>query len=488
MKLNVRTLLFTLLALTLAGLFAAWLMSATEWATRDVWEPAQGEAARDPHFLLKRLSARLGAQVEVRHQLSQLPPEGGTLLLETTNWRFVPDREAALRAWVERGGHLVVYQQVAGSVGTGVAIGGWLPVTFERANRSSSSAAAASAPEGSSPSGDEDTDEDDEDDEDYGEEDEPASSTSAPDTAASAAASHAGGAKAERHRLPCSPLVEPAQQPGWFGAPRSYDICSRGEPILKTDVRPLWSVADEKGLRASRMALGKGTITLSTRWQAPRFAVLHDEDSALLTAAILQLRSGQQIWILDDTRHPGLFATLWRVAPAACALVVLGLLLVLWRWSIRFAPLRAPDTLARRSITSQVRGTAAYLLRHGPAALHRAQLRALEEAALAHVPGWRRLSAERRAALLARHAELPATELEQACNPATPGDPRAVGRALGLMEAARRRIAELGLRSKEPAAARAAPPPPAPPSPTPASPPTTPHSPPPAEISRKTRP
>lgn len=488
MKVNVRTLLLSLAGLTLAGLLAAWLVSATEWYTHDVWDPPTGEAARDPKFLLKRLATRLGAQVEVRHQLNELPPEGGTLLLETINWRFMPEREAALRAWVERGGHLVAFQEVASPAGATQAVGGWLPVSYVRVKRlvptakAPAATASAASPDSDQTTGQDEDDEDllGDDDEMNAEEDEPvspgesaSSAASAPPASQHAASTPRASGDGKRQEPACVALSEPDDQPGWFGAPRSYDACARSVTVLKTALSPLWSVSDDKGLRAARLALGRGTLTLSTQWEAPRGSLLQDDDEALLSAAILQLRPGQKLWILDDTRHAGLFATLWRAAPAACALAALALLLVWWRWSIRFAPLRAPDTLARRSITAQVHGTAAYLLRHGPAALHRAQLRALEEAALAHVPGWRRLSAERRIGLLAHLCGLPAAELAQACNPVAPGDPRAAGRALGLMEAARRRIAELGLRSPRPeAAADKAPPPPSSPKAPPNSPPS----------------
>jgi hypothetical protein len=452
MKFDARTILWWVGGLLLAGAIAAWLVSATEWATRDVWEPPQGEAARDPHFLFKRLATKLGAHVEVRHQLDQLPPDGATLLLEDVNWRFIPEREAALRAWVERGGHLVAYRLVADNR----AVTDWVPATFGPSNPRAKAAEAASSPDAaasaasdpSTPMEDDDETEYDEDEEAYEDDEEEPEPSPAP-TAAAPASGPSSAPSTKRRETPCPPLAEPAQHPGWFGAPRSFDTCARGEPIMKTRAQPIWSVADDKGLRVLRLPVGQGSATLSTQWSAPKFSTLQDDDEALLMAAIVQLHPGQLVWIIDDTHHPGLFATLWRIAPAACMLFVLALALVLWRWSVRFAPLRAPDTLARRSIAEQVRGTAAYLLRHGPAALHRAQLRALDEAAQGHVTGWRRLPAEQRAALLARYADLPPAELEKACNPSVTADPGAAGRALGLIEAARRRIAELRREAAE---------------------------------------
>jgi len=468
MKLSGRSVALWLSGLVVLAAFGAWLATSTEWVTSDVWDPPQGEAATDPYFLLKRLALKVGAKVETRHQLDPLPPEGATLLLEASHWDFLPERKAALRAWVERGGHLVAYQLVADDK----ALTDWVPASFETppercmapaasepASGASSVPQAASAPASipTSAADDDDEaldDEDEEDDEDAAADAPAAEAASAPAASASSVAAQAAS-PSRRRGARCSLLAEPPGQTGWFGAPRSYKVCERSAEGLQAKTEPLWSVADDKGVKALRVAVGRGTATLSSQWRTPTYAKLQEDDAALLWAAIVQLHPGQLIWIVDDEHHPGLFATLWRVAPAACVLAVLALLLTLWRWGVRFAPLRAADVLARRSMAEQVRGTAAYLLRHGPAALHRAQWRALDEAAHAQLPGWRRLPPERRAAVLARHAELPPAELDKACDPATTREPAAMGRALTLMEAARRRIAELG---REAAASRTPPP------------------------------
>jgi hypothetical protein len=470
MKLSGRSVALWLGGLVVLAAFGAWLATATEWVTSDVWDPPQGEAASDPYFLLKRLALKVGAKVETRHQLDPLPPEGATLLLEASHWDFLPERKAALRTWVERGGHLVAYRLVADDK----ALTDWVPATFETppercmapaasapASGASAVPQAASAP-ASAPTSVADDDDEALDDEDEDDDADAASVAPAAEAASAPAASASsitpqGTAPSRRREARCSLLSEPPGPAGWFGAPRSYKVCERSTQGLQAKTEPLWSVVDSKGVKALRVAVGQGTATLSSHWQAPTGADLQEDDQALLWAAIVQLHPGQLIWIVDDEHHPGLFATLWRVAPAACVLALLALLLTLWRWGIRFAPLRAADVLARRSMAEQVRGTAAYLLRHGPAALHRAQWRALDEAAHTHLHGWRRLPPERRAAVLARHAELPPAELDKAFDAAATREPAAMGRALALMEAARRRIAELG---REAAAASRTPPPP----------------------------
>lgn len=407
-----RTLAWWAAGAALAVAFGLWLASATEWATREVWQPAKGEAATDRHFLAKQLFGRLGATVQEQRGLATLPPEGATMLLQAYHWRFLAGRSAALRAWVERGGHLVVFHDV----GDDEAFEKWLKVEYRdepRPRRPAGASAPASAgePEDGPP-----------DDEVMEEEaDEAGDEDDAPD---------------------CPSVAEPEGRPGWYGPARRFEACSQGGTLLKTGQPLEWSVSDGMGLRALRLKAGLGTVTMSTRWSMPQRNTLLDDDEAILLAALVQLRPGQRIWLVVDEESPGIAATLWHQAPAAMVLTLLALALLLWRWGTRFAPLQADTVLARRSMAEQVRGTAAYLLRHGPAALHRAQWRALTEAAQAHLQGWQRLPANRRSAELARQAGLPPAELERACDPASARDPATTGRALALMEAARRRITE----------------------------------------------
>ena len=97
------------LALLAIIAFGAWFAWATEWV--DVWKPtpARGEAARDDHYAIKQIVKRLGATVVSPESLDALPPPGATLVLQSNQWDFMPDRSQRLRDWVERdGGHLVL--------------------------------------------------------------------------------------------------------------------------------------------------------------------------------------------------------------------------------------------------------------------------------------------------------------------------------------------------------------------------------------------
>jgi hypothetical protein len=141
MKLHGRTLAWWAGGAALAVALGLWLASVTEWATRDAWEPAKGVAATDEHFIVKQFLGRLGATVTEQRGLATMPPQGSTMLLQAYHWRFLAGRPEALKAWVEQGGHLVVFHDV----GKDKTIEKWLAVDF-RAEPKPRRAGAASAP------------------------------------------------------------------------------------------------------------------------------------------------------------------------------------------------------------------------------------------------------------------------------------------------------------------------------------------------------
>ena len=78
-------------------------------------QPPSGEAARDRYYAAKALPRRLGATVVAPQSLATLPPPGAGWCSARTHWNLFPEREAALREWVEAGGQLVVDGAAAGA-------------------------------------------------------------------------------------------------------------------------------------------------------------------------------------------------------------------------------------------------------------------------------------------------------------------------------------------------------------------------------------
>ncbi|MCA3061083.1 MAG: DUF4350 domain-containing protein, partial [Rhodocyclaceae bacterium] len=99
-------------ALLVAALFAAsrWI----EIVEETEWVGVKGEAATNPYLALERLLAVKGANTVKAAKSDQLDlqlrkPDVRVLLLGANRLpSMMPERVAAIGAWVERGGHLVM--------------------------------------------------------------------------------------------------------------------------------------------------------------------------------------------------------------------------------------------------------------------------------------------------------------------------------------------------------------------------------------------
>ena len=97
-------------ALIAATGLTAWFFANFERQTLEVPVGASMEARRNPFLAAERFLARLGIPVESvagRDLLRQFPPTSDTLVVNGLG-PLNPERQEALRAWIEGGGHLVV--------------------------------------------------------------------------------------------------------------------------------------------------------------------------------------------------------------------------------------------------------------------------------------------------------------------------------------------------------------------------------------------
>jgi hypothetical protein len=156
--------------------------------------------------------------------------------------------------------------------------------------------------------------------------------------------------------------------------------------------------------------------------------------------AATQLKRGDVIHFVAEDDHPSLLALVWRNGGGA---VVLGLALVaalLWRGAPRFGPLAAAPETARRSVAEQIRGAAQFALRHGDGeALHRAAVRALDEAGRRRIAGYGQLSLEERAVVLERQTGVEAGRLAATIH-GTTRRVQELGNRMAQLEAARRHL------------------------------------------------
>lgn len=383
--------------LLLLGLFVLWMATTFEWAHREVKAPLRGEAASNPLYATHRLVRELGGKAVTPDEgLHNLPPVGSTLYLNSTEWSLFPGHTEKLQQWVDQGGHLVMPSNLASQSG----LSEWVPVTEE----------------------DVDTQDDDK--------------KAKPD--AKTESINAEEAQ-EKDHAPCHWLTERRNAMARFPGKPRFELCAHLRHTVHSDNPVLWSMGGSEGAVILRVKSGAGTITVHSVPSVFDNRRLLLADHALLAAAILQVRPGREVWFLHAESRPGFMTWLWQNAWVAVMLSLLAIAAGLWRGLRRFGPRMAPALPVRRSMGEQISGTAQFLQRHGPQALHRAAQRALDEEAHRCLRRYATLGLLERAQALATLTGLPQAALAQALQPEAPR-PTQLSASLQLLETARRRL------------------------------------------------
>lgn len=414
-----------LLLLVLAG--GIGLSSRLEWVQEEgPSRPRWNQHTHKAQAQLEALLARVGARLVKPKELTKLPPVDVTLVLSRFAPTLPPYDPDSLRTWVEQGGQLVFEglrpegvdprEEQEPKPGTF----GWVPVTGHLVPRAQ--VEPPSCPSESSPGAVPCT--------------EPAS---APDP------------RVLLTQDSCLSYVETGAQAPFFAdsadRERRWCLPTALEFLQPRGVQPVWAMEREGYPVALRVPVGAGSVAVSAYHEGLAEKLLIDDKSALVVA-LLQLRPGREVWWIGAEELPSLMAWVWE--RAATVLVLLGLALVAgcWRAGARFGPLQAATARGRRSMAEQIRGTAAFLARHDPLALWRAQMHALEAEALRRWPAWREADAARRLRWLARSSGLPAAALASA---GLHGDPSrgdlSLADAIRILEQARRNLATAALPS-----------------------------------------
>ncbi len=353
-------------------LLAGWIVMNTRWVEVDVPDDPRGLAKTDSHYALRRVLAGVGATLELRDSLEQLPPADATLLLDSSLWDIFPERDARLRAWVENGGHLVLANGVSlRHQGHDLA---WIPLST-----------VPPTPEDQK--------------------------TARPPGDSRAARTVSLSGTRQKHDS-CWNFVEPASivTPAYERG-RVFQGCAGPFVIHPLNhVVPTWALTLEPATRspftadsrtlAVRVAVGHGDVTAFTTFIASYNRGLLEGDNALIVVAALQAGPGRAVWIVGDEKRESIGAWMWSEARAPLLLAIAGIALALWRLAVRFGPRVALAPRARRSMGEQVRGTGHFIAGTDARALHAATRKAFEDAARKRVEAWNeRDDADRIAAL-----------------------------------------------------------------------------------------
>jgi hypothetical protein len=373
----------------------AWLATATEWAEVDVTKPPRGEAAKNRLYAVQSLLRTLGATVVKRPNLEAMPPPQTRLVLLSRHWDLFPERGQRLRQWVEQGGHLVI----PGSMVDHKELE-WLPVEEVEEDPKKKPRDEPDAP---SPRG-----------------------KPAPDR-------------------DCRALAEPEPMLPAYAGGGSLRVCV---PMhwehykVAAGQAAQWALAGPAGVEVMRVAVGRGSVTVAGPWRLLENDHVLRADNALAAAAVLQAGKGAQVWFVAEEAREPFLSWLWHGAWPAVLLALLALALFLWRGGVRFGPVAALMERHRRSMTEQVGGTGHFLQRHGTAALHGAQVRALHEAAARHIRHYARLDAFKRAQALADATGVERQAIARALQPGT-RRPAELPAHLEVLETVRRRLGQV---------------------------------------------
>jgi hypothetical protein len=375
------------------GLLVAWIAAHTYWDTIEMPLPPRGAAATDPFYAAEHFVDALGGRASRIHTLGAIPRHA-VLVVASWDWDVSADRRERIEHWVESGGRLVVDRSL---IDGGAQFAQWSGI--RRVSRRGARAGARAV------------------------------------------------FPAKRAVDPCRTLTEDRSGAGEPAAPgRLLDVCGfEDASALASDRTRTWSLRDRQfRTEAVRVPIGRGSVTLINTRATFSARNLVRVDHAALFVAATQLRRGDDVYFLTEGEQASLPALLWRLGAPAVALALGCLALALWRSSARLGPPIAPPEAARRSLAEQIIGTGRFVLRLGGGpALHAAMVRALTEEAERHVANYARLAPAERVAALARLTGYRAEALGSAIALENPRRRRELATAVGLIEAARRRLSSL---------------------------------------------
>ena len=373
----------TLLAGVMLSAVLYWFANNTHWADMTIPSPPKGEALTNPFYAAERFAEALGAQASHDRMLTT-PPSNAVIVLSAWNWNLSQGRRQTLERWVESGGRLVVDASLAG----GEEFERWAGIVLE-----------------------------------YREPDD-------------------NGASEPLADQRCGRLEEESPGRASRSPGRSHWLCDIDRSsFLTTSRSPEWSLREPmSGVQVLRVRVGRGSVT-AINADPFRYRALFDGDHGWLLAAASQLRRGDEVHFLSEGDYPSLVALIWQHGAPVVVLGLIGVAFMLWRGGIRIGPPAPPTPTARRSLAEQVRGTGAFVLRHGGAeSLHAACVRALDEAGRRRVPGYTGLPVQERMAALARLTGFEPNALADALYHSRMRRPHELPGTIALLETARRRM------------------------------------------------
>jgi hypothetical protein len=404
------------IALTAAviALCAGGFFTCFERREVEVLQDESAEARRNHYLALGRLLLKMGHEVAMHDDLTQLanlPAPPATVILPLNRSAFSQRRSQALLDWVAQGGHLVVVTYTVWGVPDRSRAGDAAEPSEKAGQAPATDAIVAGRPDllldrfglrqrQHSPNPQE---------------------TLAPAT----------GAEDDGAREKSGSEDAPAEKPPSLGALLSgewmHGQTETALAYLEDDAEPLelefaanfswddtqdaavWTVAGERGVHLVEIEHGKGRIAALTSDEPLANATIGHADHAEFL--LRWLRDGREgrvpVWIFFEEKWPSLFTLLRQHAAPALAAAAILLLLWSWRSFWRFGPaLPAPDPARRRWLEHlEAAGRFHWRQDHGRVLLEALRDGLARELARKH-PAWSRLQERERMERLAHASGL----------------------------------------------------------------------------------
>jgi len=382
-----------------------WIAHHVYWDEIKLPVQFTGAAETNRWYVIERLAKELTIPTHKISSTRDLPaPSHSVLYLHGWNFGVLPERQARIKTWVQRGGRLIIDASVYGG---GKELKDWLGVEAEYLD-------ATQKKPGKRQQDDQNTSDE-----------QPADNNTV--------------LAGLLNNQPCPELTSTGYAANLTTA-RTYRICGFDNNSRLTSTQFAgWTLKNQAGPQVLRVSQDDGEVTFINGTPFTNELTLRD-DNALLFAAAADLRRGDQLYFLTETQSASLLTLIWRNGyPVAISTLVL-VLMMLWRQGTRFGPLLAPGAMPRRSLAEQIRGAAAFMWRAGSTvALHDACVNALQRVARQHIPHYARLDTSARIAALAAATRVNAEELALAINISSTRRSEAL-RAIILIETVRRRL------------------------------------------------
>jgi hypothetical protein len=227
----------------------------------------------------------------------------------------------------------------------------------------------------------------------------------------------------------------------WPAAPDFMQVAfAPGWKLLARGVKPTFSVADETGVHLLQYRYGSGLMTVLSDAGFMQNGAIGRYDHAAMLWFLTHTRVSAPIWLVAAGDMPPLWQWLAKRAPLALLSVALLLAAWLWARSRRFGPLRAEAPLARRRLLDHIDASGRFLWRHHQrAALLNAARSAVWRGLETRHPAWVRLPQAALMAQLAALTQVSGAALQQALfDPYAPNEYQFT-EAISLLESIRAR-------------------------------------------------